>query len=93
MAFVISAIRYHLVLLIYLLPPFQIVQKHLVDTVSVTEGNETLMPETANDFIDDLVAPVGNPNDVSTQTYNIVVSKNLLTHCFAATYILCRCVY
>ena len=58
----------------YLLPTFQIVQKHLiVDTVSVTEGNETLMPETTNDIIDDIVAPLGNPNDVSTQTYDIVV--------------------
>ena len=60
----------------YLLPTFQIVQKHLVDTMSVTESNETLMPETTNDIIDDVVAPLGNPNDVSTQTYNIVVSKN-----------------
>ena len=61
----------------YLLPTFQIVQKHLiVDTVSVTESNESLMPETTNDIIDDIVAPLGNPNDVSTQTYNIVLSEN-----------------
>ena len=57
----------------YLLPTFQIVQKHLVDTMIVTKRNETLMPETTNDIIDDIVAPLGNPNDVSTQTHNIVV--------------------
>ena len=35
--------------------------------MSVTESNETLMPETINNIIDDIVAPLSNPNDVSTQ--------------------------
>ena len=55
----------------YLLPTFQIVQKHLVDTTSVAESNETLMPETTNNIIDDIVAPLGNPNDVSTHHSNL----------------------